>query len=57
VGKPHAGSKWKPSVQLIKDTAVSAAPKRKERKAESGHQPYNSSSRVVVVKDDAEASL
>jgi len=51
--KPRAGSKWKPSLQLIKETAVSAAAKGREKMAAGGHR----SSRVVVVKDDDEASL
>ena len=55
-GKAHAGSKWKPSLQLIKETAISAAAKGREKIAATGHRSY-SSSRVVVLKDDDEASL
>ena len=54
---PHAGSQWQSSLQLLKDTAVSVSAKRSERKAESRHRPFTSSSHVVVIKDDAEASL
>ena len=55
--KPRTGSKWTPSLQLFKDTTVSVSAKRSETKAESGHRPFTSSSRVVMIKDDAEASL
>jgi len=54
--KPRAGSKWMPSLQLIKETAISAAAKGRERMAAAGNRPY-SSSHVVMVKDEKEADL
>ncbi len=54
--KPRSSSAWRPSLQLIKETATAAAARGKERLAVSGNRSKRSS-RIVVVKDDDEASL